>query len=53
MKECLDPGINFDALSTAADLSKKLPVNEASDGTQALRYLQAHKLEDGSGRLIG
>ena len=53
MEERLDPGINFDALSKAAALFKKSPVNEASDGARALRYLQARKFKDGSVRLIG
>ena len=53
MEERLDPGINFDALSKAGVLFKKSPVNEASDGARALRYLQARKFKDGSVRLIG
>jgi len=39
----LDPGINNQALETAASLFKKSPVNEASDGARALRYLEAQK----------
>ena len=53
VEERLDPGINFDALSKAATLFKNSPVNEASDGARALRYLQAHKFKDGSICLIG
>lgn len=39
----LDPGINNQTLETAASLFKKSPVNEASDGARALRYLEAQK----------
>ena len=53
MEDRLDPGINLDALSKAAVLFQKSPVNEASDGARALRYLQARKFKDGSVRLIG
>lgn len=53
MEDRLDPGINLDALSKAAVLFQKSPVNEASDGARALRYLQARKLKDGSVGLIG
>ena len=52
-EERLDPGINFEALSKAAVLFKHSPVNEASDGARALRYLQARKYKDGSIRLVG
>ena len=35
----LDPGINNKVLETAANLFKKSPVNEASDGARALRFV--------------
>ena len=53
MEDRLDPGINLDALSKAAVLFKRSPLNEASDGARALRYLQGRKFKDGSVRLIG
>ena len=49
----LEPGINLEALAKAAVLFKKSPVNEASDGARALRYLQARKNRDGSIGLVG
>ncbi|KAL9977299.1 hypothetical protein ACROYT_G014689 [Oculina patagonica] len=49
----LDPGINNEALETAANLFKKLPVNEASDGARALRFLQARKNANGEVMLVG
>ena len=51
--ERLDPGINLEVLSKDASIFKKSPVNEASDGARALRYLQARKNKDGSVGLIG
>ena len=49
----LDPGINSQAFETAAGLFKKSPVNEASDGAWALRYLEARKNADGEVILVG
>lgn len=46
----LDPGINSQALLTAG---KNSPVNEASDGARALRYLEARKKADGNVILVG
>ena len=51
--ERLDPGINAEALCQAASLFKRSPVNEASDGSPALRYLQARENKDGSVALVG
>ena len=36
----LDPGINNNALETAVNLFKKSPLNEASDGARAVRFLE-------------
>ena len=49
----LDPGINNKALETAANLFKKSPVNEASDGARALRFLEAQKKANGEVVLVG
>ena len=47
------PGINCQALETASSLFKKSPVNEASDGGRALRYLEARKNGNGEVILVG
>ena len=49
----LNPGINSQALMTAGKLFKNSPVNEASDGARALRYLEARKKADGNVILVG
>ena len=49
----LQPGINNKALETAANLFKKLPVNEASDGARALRFLEARKNANREVMLVG
>jgi len=49
----LHPGINNKALETAANLFKKSPVNEASDGARALRFLEARKNVNGEVILVG
>lgn len=49
----LDPGINSQALLTVCNLCKDSPVNEASDGERALRYLEERKKADGNVILVG
>ena len=49
----LDPGIYNKALETTANLLKKSPVSEASDGTRALRFLEARKNANGEVILVG
>lgn len=49
----LDPGINSQALMTAGNLFQNSPVNEASDGARALRYLEARQKADGNVILVG
>lgn len=49
----LVPGINNQALERAANLFKKSPVNEASDGARALRFLEARKNANGEVLLVG
>lgn len=49
----LVPGINNQALERAANLFKKSPVNEASDGARALRFLEARKNANGEVILVG
>ena len=50
----LDPGINCQALVTASSLLKtRTPVNEASDGARALRYLKARKNANREVILVG
>ena len=45
-------GVNK-ALETAANIFKKSPVNEASDGARALRFLEARKNANGEVILVG
>ena len=49
----LDPGVNNKALETAANIFKKSPVNEASDGARALRFLEPRKNVSGEVMLVG
>lgn len=51
--QTLDPGINHSALSSAAISFKGMPVNEASDGARALRYIQPYLNRDGKVVLLG
>ena len=49
----LDPGVNSKALEMAAKVFKKSPVNEASEGARALRFLEARKNANGEVILVG
>ena len=49
----LDPGINQAVFDDATSLFKNLPVNEASDGTRLLRYLQPFSTTAGEVVLLG
>lgn len=49
----LYPGLNNDAINSAAQVFKGLPVNEGSDGARCLRYLHPCKSSDGKVVLVG
>ena len=49
----IDPGLNMDAIDSAAITSKGLPVNEACDGAQCLHYLEPRKLNNGEVVFVG